>query len=266
MEIELPSHFEIEYEPENQKYYSEPYKSSLKNIILKESEGYCMYCGKRILIDDSDFSHVEHSVDKKGNFNQEDEFFLEHCKFNLAVACPKCNLVYKKKIEKIDISDYKNKECDEICGEECKDYLKLKDEYQKRNYMYIAPRGYKKGNQYATISYDLIKNRYVPSNSTLKDDELTFITNNQTDRFALNEEMFSFSITDTCGMIIDLIDSGIDDCERIVFLLKRMKYDNILGVKFIDYLSNIVHNNKVLTAKKLRDMCEMILILDLVSL
>jgi len=266
MEIKLPGHFEVIYEDENQKYYSEPYKSQIKKQLLDVSLGYCMYCGKRIIVDGCDFSHVEHSVDKKGNISQNDEDFLEHCKYNLAVACPKCNLVYKKRIDKISIRKYKGKICDAECKKECKDYMEIKKMYQDRNQMYLAPKGYKKGNSYVSISYDLLNTRFVPSSEICDDPEMSFFANNQIERFALNEEMYSFCVTEICELLIQLIDAGATNIEYIIHILKTIHFDNIVGTKFVEYLSNVNQNNKSMSVKKLKDLCEMILLLDMVAI
>ena len=97
LELQIPTEFPMEYSKvlKNQKYYSNNSKF-IRAMLRKASKGYCMYCGKKTIIEGEDISQIEHSVDKDGNINQiNKECFLTNCKYNFASACPKCNMTYK---------------------------------------------------------------------------------------------------------------------------------------------------------------------------
>ena len=83
--------FEPKYDlSKNYNYSSNKGKKNLKEILLKTSDDYCMYCYSKVLVDNKLSAHLEHSIEK----NNSDK--LKNCNVNISIACMKCNLSFKK--------------------------------------------------------------------------------------------------------------------------------------------------------------------------
>ena len=70
MKVCLPEKFDIFYPKENKAYYTNANAKILRKILSSASDSYCMYCGVSLRIDGKENFHLEHSVDKEGNYNQ----------------------------------------------------------------------------------------------------------------------------------------------------------------------------------------------------
>ncbi|MDE6314155.1 MAG: hypothetical protein K2M46_11175, partial [Lachnospiraceae bacterium] len=174
------------------RYRVEEEKNELKKQLAKGSNGYCMYCYRRIVLDGQNFGHLEHAIEKS-NSNK-----LIDCVPNIAIACSVCNTSYKKrgekqrKLSKKVIVDFENNLCDENCVKPCSAYLKLREEYVKKEHAHIIlqPLGVK-GNdskEELEIEYNILDGEFKPSqNHRYTDKERQFIQNH-IDRFQLNEK------------------------------------------------------------------------------
>lgn len=65
-------------------------KSRLLDVLLKCTNGYCMYCYSRVLVDGKSYAHLEHAIEK----NNSDK--LTECIPNIGLACSVCNQTYKR--------------------------------------------------------------------------------------------------------------------------------------------------------------------------
>ena len=264
MKVKLPTNYKIEYPKENKDYYASPYNKVIRKLLFDASRGYCMYCGRKIVIDNEDFGHLEHSVDKGGNIKQDinQDQVLRHCKFNMAIACPKCNLVYKKKIEKIDVSKWKNKKCPKQCEKTCDDYYEMREEYTKHNQMLLQPLGYDKAGVFCSVEYDLFLQLYKPG-SEIDDSGMKFLIGNHIERFDLNGDRFSYVLLDICENIVDLQYMGVNDIRKVMEFLERQRYENIIGPLFIEYLKNhFLSSGKKI--EHLYEFCRLMIMLDAV--
>lgn len=75
-------------------YTEESEKHNLKEVLNDTTGGYCMYCYSRIKTDGKDVGHLEHAIEKKNSAK------LLECIPNIGLACPVCNLSFKKRGEK----------------------------------------------------------------------------------------------------------------------------------------------------------------------
>lgn len=263
MRLKLKTKFTIPYPEKNYKYYSSTQpKKRLTNLLISSCDKYCMYCGKSIVLEGDYRCQIEHSVDRDGNVHQEVDIFevLKHCKYNMAISCNECNQVCKKAVDKIDLSKYAPiNECPKECKKPCDKYNDIRKEYSRKNAIILQPLGREDIGERA-ISYNLLKHIYEPSDEGYKDD-IIFLIQNHIDRFLLNGSRFSPAVIDICAYIVDFIDGGINDIDRIISLLEYKRQDNVLGVEFINFIRcNFVESS----IDKLASFCKLLVVLDAV--
>lgn len=264
MKVELPTKYDIDYPQRNLKYYSGYSKPKIAEKLIKASQGFCMYCGKKVKIEGDRFYHLEHSVDKGGNGHQEkdSEGVLKHCKYNMAIACPECNDVCKKVVDKVDLGKFTLLlECPPTCDEMCEKYIQIRDDYMRRNAIILQPQG-KNTPVPHLISYNLLKHMYEP-NCTGKHEDVLFFVQNHIDRFELNGRRFSPRIIKICVKIVSGYENGIKTFEGIMEILDQEKddYDNILGIKYVEFLKKYFSSKQ---EKQLIDFCKLLVVLDAV--
>lgn len=117
----------------------------LRELLYKTSNGYCMYCYTRILIDSKKIGELEHAIEKRHSDNSDK---LEECVPNLGLACPKCNKSFKKVNDRGEIFTKKQKDSfesaqctKESCNQECTAYKRLKNIYLKKRPIILQPMG-----------------------------------------------------------------------------------------------------------------------------
>ncbi|MFR2451407.1 MAG: hypothetical protein ACLS9A_08555 [Clostridia bacterium] len=261
LELQIPTEFPMEYSKvlKNQKYYSNNSKF-IRAMLRKASKGYCMYCGKKTIIEGEDISQIEHSVDKDGNINQiNKECFLTNCKYNFASACPKCNMAYKKKIKKVTLSQPEFV-CPTECAEMCSEYLRLREEYVTNNQIILQPQGYPLEGTKCNIIYDLITHCYMHS-STLEDEKLIHLCECHIQRFHLNTDRISTSVLKICEAIVLMYDCGVKEISDMMELLLSGEPSNYVGVLFIEWIkSNFLEKNK--TIDELVEFCKFQLLIS----
>lgn len=260
MKIELPTKFDIDYPIRNIKYYSAYGKPKLAKKLYNASNGYCMYCGKAVNIEGDRTFHLEHSVDKGGNAYQEidPEGVLVHCKFNLAIACAKCNTVCKKMVEKVKLSGCEPlPKCPPKCGDMCKNYSEIRTQYITKNAIILQPKGIQDPIPHR-IAYDLLKHIYVPMGVDGQD-AVVFTIQNHIDRFKLNGDRFSTCIIELCSKIVLWYERGIKDSKGLLDALNAEKHLNIIGEGFTEFIYKYFSEKPV---KELIDFCELLVVLD----
>lgn len=275
--INIPTSYKIDLPTENELYYNDNHKPQIKQPLFDASQGYCMYCGKRMVIETDVGAQLEHSVDKKGNIGQEASDkdkrwrYLRHCKHNFALSCPTCNMVCKKHIEKIDLTQYpvtitcKTTDCNENY---CDTYRDLRRDYIKRNAIILQPNGIETDYIKYGISYDLIKHIYVPSPTSIdiskenceeygyEYNKALFYIQNHIDRFCLNGKRFSECIIDICSDIVFLWENGFSEISAFWDYYQDKVLDNIIGSLFVEYLKE--HFNDL---SKMIEYCRLIVLL-----
>lgn len=221
-------------------YSKEKEKQLLKKLLLETSNGHCMYCYTRLINDNKDMSHIEHSIEKSNSYK------LEDCNINIAVTCSTCNLSFKKKGEnkrkltKEEIECFeKNSDCSNTCTIGCNAYNDLKNNYIKKKEaeIILQPFGiFNKStkNEYK-IQYDLLNQNFIYSKKyDYNDYEKNFI-NNHIKRFNLNDAKYrTKEVIKVCEDVIDFKQ-----------IPKKERYSNLIAGLFIDKLNNMKFENVI---------------------
>lgn len=265
MKVELPTNYKVDYPRKNLKYYSAYGKPRIEKKLFESSQGFCMYCGKKVEIEGDRLYHLEHSVDKDGNKHQEKDLgdILKHCKYNMSIACRECNEVCKKKVDKVDLGKFPLfYKCPTNCDGMCDLYIQIRDNYMKKNAVILQPHG-KNTPIPHLISYNLLKHIYEP-NCSRKYEDVLFFVQNHIDRFELNGRRFSPCILNICAKTVMQYEDGIKSFRGIMDMLNEEKRgcDNILGIKYIEFIERYFSPNNV---KKLIDFCKLLVVLDAAS-
>lgn len=258
MKIEFPTKFDVCYPETNLKYYNTSNKDKILHPLLKSCDNYCMYCGKRIKVDNKSSYNIEHSLEK--SMCLKDNNFLEHCKFNLSISCPDCNQKYKTRmIDTVDIKLLeKDPKCKEKnCTEPCEIFYKILEDYLNKNKIILQPNSIKSILNNYKIDYNLIKHIFESSDEC-NDNEKVFISEHIA-RFHLNKEMYTESVLNICDKVIKNIEimNWNIDIFQLISMIKTDKYDNILEKKFVEFLENNFSD-----IYELYDFCELSIVLS----
>lgn len=262
MKICLPERFNVKYPKENKAYYTSKNSPILRELLSLASDSYCMYCGISVKTDGKEDFHLEHSVDKEGNYNQIDKRgMLRNCKFNFSVACSRCNLVYKKHIEKLDFDKYELVEkCPKECTVICDTYKQMHQDYCEFNSIILQPLGYKKKEVQYKIKYNLLRHIYE-ADVDIKDKDALFFIEHHIMRFHLNSENFSKNIVNICIEIYELYVRGIVNTKAIIEFEEEKRHENIIGKLFVRFLKEKFWNSE---NEELIEFCKMLVVLDVI--
>lgn len=262
MKLRLPNKYtdRMHYPDRNAQYYTGKEKKVIRNLLLSASSGYCMYCGATLVLDGVDTMQIEHSVDKEGNVGEDEkEETLRQCKFNLAAACSKCNMIYKKRVEKMDLTKYNlPTQCPPECKKPCKGYEDVRMAYSMNNSIILQPAGViKDGVEYA-IRYNLLRDLYEPDMDG-KDEIDRLFAERHIKRFHLNGEKLSRNVLELCVDIVDLYEMKINVPSVTEFLnhYKIHRQINVSGVLFLDFLNSKFSKKDI---KAMVDFCRMLVI------
>lgn len=233
--LDIPS-----FTPNYDKNMSYGYKGlnghNLLDLLYKTTNGYCMYCYSRIDIDSKRFGHLEHSIEKRHSTK------LMECVPNIGLACPKCNLSFKKIgdkgriFTKKQIESYEKVVCvQEKCTKECSAYKKLKRVYLKKRKIILQPMGITSKKHTYKIQYNLLKLSFEPSAAvSYTDEEKEFI----------NQHISKFNLNDSKYRTRELLKF----CEDIIngdTYLRKGKYNNYIVDLFMDKLKNLDEQARV---------------------
>lgn len=266
MKINFPTKYNVEYPTENKFYYGETFKKDLILVLMKSSDYYCMYCGRKLVLDNEYFFNLEHSIEKDGYPGiDEPKTPFKHCKHNIAVSCIRCNQKYKNRmIERIpyemvnkDIK-CKSKRCDK---QPCEDYLKARNTYLKMNKIILQPSGVKDSNdEFFDIQYDLLKQIYIPNIKNKKPTDIDFIEEHIA-RFNLNRDTASTCIMEVCELMWKIIECMPDKCNinDVLKIVKEVHFDNVIGKIYIKFVEQNIRDTE-----KLKDFCELYMLLSYV--
>lgn len=262
MKLHLPESYHINYPNSNLDYYSGNNSRVIRDILFSASSGYCMYCGTSLVSDDKVNFQLEHSVDKEGNYNQTSKnSMLKNCKFNLSAACSRCNMIYKKRIEKIDFNDYELVQaCPQECDNMCNSYIKMRNDYCNNNAIILQPFGYTCGDVSYRVSYNLLRHTYEPACELGSEKDTLFVMHHIM-RFALNRENFSKNVVDMCVELCELYDRGMENIQFLLEFEKGRRQPNIIGVLFLEFLETRFCEKKT---DELIRFCSMLVVLSVV--
>lgn len=202
----------------------------LADLLYKTTSGYCMYCYSRIEVDSKRFGHLEHSIEKRYSTR------LEQCAPNIGLACPKCNLSFKKVGEdgqvftKKQIESYEQSVCiQQKCIKECSAYKKLKRAYLKKRKIILQPMGVTLRKHTYKIQYNLLKLSFEHSTTVPYTDEEKEFINQHISKFNLNDSKYrTREILKFCEDVINGDTS-----------LRKGKYNNYIVDLFMDKLKNL---------------------------
>lgn len=192
--LDIPN-FIPQYKKDTLYSYEGKGKDNLKEVLTEASKGYCMYCYTKILVDRKNFGELEHSVEK---FNCDK---LKNCPSNISITCPKCNGSFKKKGEKsraLTVEEVRNfevfSECGVTCIHSCSKYIEVRKIYteKKGGEIILQPFGIKNkitGRNYL-IQYDLLNQKFIPSNIYSYSNEEKQFIEKHINRFNLNDSRY----------------------------------------------------------------------------
>lgn len=261
MKICLPNRYYecIKYPKKNAKYYTGKERIDIRNLLREASDTYCMYCGTSLLHDGSLNMQLEHSVDKEGNEGEaEKEKVLKECKFNLAAACEQCNMVYKKRVEKMDLRNYNLPlECPVECKLPCEGYESIREAYCKINSIILQPEGFCSDGIAYAVRYNILRDLYEPDIDDA-DDIHKFFVERHIRRFHLNRDRLSRNVIDICVDIVDMKEYGLSE-DRVRKLLCHFKnrQPNIIGKMFLEFLESKFQDKSV---DELIEFCRVIVL------
>lgn len=263
MRIKFPTSYQITYPKENKKYFQGKAKKEISKLLTEASEGYCMYCGRKVIIDNEAYYQVEHSIEQNGYVDgNEKEIPFTNCKFNLSLACMKCNQKYKNRmIERLPF-EFVGKEINcksQKCREACKEYLSARERYIDKNKIILQPAGVKRENMAELgIQYDLIRQIFIPIlNEGVSSIDVELIQEHIA-RFNLNGNTATSAILEACELMYKIIaisgdDSTVDD---IVNILDGVPFEHILVKGLREFIISTIKEVDVL-----KDFCELCIIL-----
>ena len=236
--IEIPI-FTPEYEAGTSYGYKGMKGNRLLDVLYKASNGYCMYCYTRIEVDSKRFGQLEHSIERKYTKKAKK---LENCVPNISVACPKCNLSFKKKgntsrvLTPAQIQEYEESTCiGDICTTECEAYKKLKKQYIGRRKIILQPAGIASESYSYKIQYNLLKLEFEPNTT----EEYTQEENN-----FIRQHIKQFNLNDSQYRTREILRC----CEDIIngdITLRKGKYNNYIVDLFMDKLEGLSSQDKI---------------------
>lgn len=268
--LNFPTYKDFNYSSINARYYSSNQQSNtffqnMKNIY----DGFCPYCGEKFTARAA-ISEKEHTIERKQHYeiiNGKKKAikadYIEHCKFNLCLACSTCNKLKAnylkgkspKVIDKayftsgVQLDTCLHKKCNLVCptmDAALEEYLIL----QK---FIIQPHGVKNRttNLMYEISYDVNDMQFIPryDNKRYTEEDIKFI-NAHIKKLELNVNRptginFEF-IND---IFIDVIAHKIDE----QYILRKMHtFKNVLQKLFLENLSTMSHLKQRITLEKLK--------------
>lgn len=259
MRLKFPISFDMQYPEENLSYYTGKDKSIILDLLMPACNGYCMYCGKNIKVDDKEEFNIEHSLEKSMNIDGYN--FLENCKFNLSIACHSCNQKYKTRMIDSVPKEFINHdiEClEKKSVQPCDKYINIFNIYIKLNNIILQPNLIDSNLQSYSIEYNLIKHIFEPGQECINEMDREFISNHIA-RFHLNREMYTKAILkvseDLCNKIKNL---GETIPIQVLFnITRKERYDNVLEKIYIEFLEVIFQDTK-----NLYEYCKFTLVLS----
>lgn len=225
-----------------------PERQNLKDLLMNLSQGYCMYCYKKIIIDgDESYGELEHTIEKDFGIK------LKECHYNIAIACRHCNNSRKKTQQEERRIDTKYMRCNkENCKDKpCKKYLEIKEAYIKNmndknlDKIILQPLGIK---EYKLV-FDLELLEFIPFPSAEYTKEDIEYIESHISKFKLNDPDLKTKV----------LKEVLDDIIYYEKLPREdKKYDNLLGNLYVKYLYSLKLNSEELVAYSLEKWIELI--------
>lgn len=248
--IDIPK-FTVNYGPEKYSYNkSIKGKKNLKRILYQSCSDYCMYCYNRIKIDNNEYGHLEHSIEKAISSSE-----LKECIPNVGIACSVCNDKYKKigeryrRPNKETIQKFKSSvSCKGNCHIPCKAYIDLKKAYlkNKKAQFIMQPLGVTSedlgidSKHDLLLQYDIIETKYIPSTKIEYIKKEKDFLYNHIDMFQLNSD--ERKMKQLYKFLCDTIERG--------GRYSKIDYNNLVVQLFVEQVL------KDKTQKEVLNICE----------
>lgn len=197
LRLEIPS-FEPPYEEGVAYGYRNPKeKERTKEILCKESRGYCMYCYCRIQTDGKLHGNLEHAIEKNNSER------LVDCIPNIGLACQYCNQSFKRlgeKKRKLPEAAIQRFEEESPCAGgrkqclvPCPQLRCLQDRYSRQEEAQILLQPMKvmggQTGEWLELEYDILNMEFRPAARLYSEEEKDFIREH-IKRFRLNDPKF----------------------------------------------------------------------------
>lgn len=232
-------------------YEKQEEKENLKNSLKEASNGYCMYCYSRIVIDNKWNGNLEHAIEK----NNSDK--LKECIPDIGISCAACNQSFKRigerkrKLPKsIKKKFEENSKCTiekrKQCTVPCKALRNLQVEYSKCTdaEIILQPMGITGTNSKEpfALQYDVLEMKFLPNLAlhNYSKDETVFI-NKHILRFHLNDP--KFRTKELLNFVENIINSkGI---------LPHYEYNNLVVQLFAEKIKNKTQSERLSICNKI---------------
>lgn len=226
------------FHPEYKKWIKYGYKNSkeknnLRTVLVKCSQGYCMYCYSRVLVDGKMYANLEHAIEKT-NSNK-----LIECIPNIGLSCSTCNQIFKKsgeqmrKLSKEVIEKFEDKsrctvEKRKQCTMPCKALKELQLRYNElpEGKIILQPMGVsgQDTGEILALQYDILNMQFQPAlnSHTYSVGEIDFI-NLHIKRFRLNDPKYR------TRKLYEFIKNTIDNDGK----MPRYEFNNMIVEQFV---------------------------------
>ena len=217
----------------NYTYSNDEGRNNLANLLISAGSGYCAYCFTRIYVDGKNYGNLEHSIEEK----KCREVLLD-CVPNISIACTKCNNSFKKRgskkrsLDDTEESDLLNcLPCPANCIKPCASYKKVKKSFamKKDCKIILQPLGLVLSKYPLKIQYDVMDQKFIPSeNYEYNDEEKKFIEKHIA-RFNLNDP----------GYRTWALNNVTEDVINNREIPKVGRYNNLIADLFIEKLMEL---------------------------
>lgn len=231
--------FQVQYKKwKKYGYLNASEKENTKEALVDASGGYCMYCYSRVKVDKKLYGNLEHAIEKSNSDR------LIECIPNIGMACPTCNLSFKRigeqkrKVTDADRKNFEEKcrcttERRKQCTVPCKPLRILQKKYSEMpdTEIILQPMGVTGGQSGMPLAvrYDILKMEFQPNIDlyTYSDDEVAFIKSH-IQRFHLNDPKYkTYQLVDYIKNIID--NNGVLNEYECNNMIVRLFADKIKG-------------------------------------
>lgn len=237
--INLPN-YNIKFDSETDyKFNSKQGKINLASLLIEESKGYCMYCYTKVVIDNKNYGHLEHTIE------QDTCTELIDCHYNLSLACAKCNLSHKRTQQKLRKISIPSIICDRSsCKDKpCEHFFKAANSYldnmvqNNLDKIIIKPRGVVQNNNniinFYNLEYDILAFEFKPANNSSYIPESKAFIESHIKKFHLNDE--KFRTNEIAYVIEDIITYNK--------LPVKKRYNNLIAEIFIENMEELINNS-----------------------
>lgn len=234
-------------------------KANTREVLLQAGRGYCMYCYVRVLVAGKFYGQLEHGIERANSA------WLAECVPNIGLACSLCNESFKKVnqnermlgTEQIDRFHSKARcavyQKRKQCTVPCKALRELQKEYHQseKAHFILQPMGTtgEKSGQKLTIAYDILKDKFLPADNPLYDQQDRKFIESHIQRFHLNDpEYRTRKLMEYVKLVVDMAGE-----------LPEYEYNHLAVELFAEKISELSKEERL-------KICEKIYIIQFASI